>query len=91
MPLRNLCNSWAQPDFANTQAYGKNGSDPLVVIHTVRGFALWAPGVTSPVVTWADLLGLAPKTKLQAPQIEIWNAIDQWSHHFPNVKSPAQT
>ena len=26
-----------------------------------------------------SLVGLAPQTKLQAPQIEIWNTLNQWS------------
>ena len=31
---------------------------------------------------------LRPPTKLQSPQIQIWNTLNQWFYHFQNVKLP---
>ena len=35
-----------------------------------------------------DLVGLAPQTKLQAPQIEIWSPINQWNFCQYLMSSP---
>ena len=36
-------------------------------------------GLKSVPSSWGSFVGLSPQTKLQAPQIEIWNTVNQWS------------